>query len=119
MSERRPAYCVHSALCAGLTPDIKNIKMENKNEKKPYDRPVEESEYDRINHPSHYTEGRQYEPIDVINDWELGFNLGNAVKYISRAGRKGNKVEDLRKAIFYIGYEIKHTLGEEVDNGGL
>lgn len=43
---------------------------------------------DAVNHPSHYAEGREYEPIDVILDWGLGFNLGNTVKYISRAGRK-------------------------------
>jgi hypothetical protein len=54
-----------------------------------------------INHPSHYAEGRQYEPIDVIEDWNLDFCLGNALKYISRAGRKdpAKTVEDLKKAI--------------------
>ena len=63
-----------------------------------------------VNHPSHYCEGRQYEPIDVIRDWELGFSLGNAVKYISRAGRKNKDktIEDLKKAIFYINDEIKY-----------
>lgn len=57
-----------------------------------------------VAHPSHYAEGRKYEPIDVIFDWNLDFDLGNAIKYISRAGRKDpNKVkEDLEKAIFYI-----------------
>lgn len=63
----------------------------------------------RIDHPSHYAEGRKYEPIDVIEDWELGFCLGNAVKYISRAGRKdpSTHVEDLKKAIWYIEREIR------------
>lgn len=62
-----------------------------------------------INHPSHYAGGRKYEPIDVIEDWELGFCLGNAVKYISRAGRKNPDayIEDLRKAIWYIEREIR------------
>lgn len=41
----------------------------------------------------------------------LNFNLGNAVKYISRAGRKGNKIEDLRKAIQYIEFEIEELEG--------
>ena len=50
------------------------------------------SENKNVNHPSHYAEGRKYEPIDVIEDWELGFNLGNTVKYISRAGRKDDIV---------------------------
>lgn len=62
---------------------------------------------DTINHPSHYAAGRQHEPIDVIEDWELGFNLGNAVKYISRAGRKGDPLEDLRKAAWYLEREIQ------------
>lgn len=63
---------------------------------------------DIINHPDHYAGGRKYEPIDVIEDWELGFCLGNAVKYISRAGRKEGLIEDLRKAIWYIEREIRN-----------
>lgn len=64
---------------------------------------------DIINHPNHYVEGRKYEPIDVILDWELDFCLGNAIKYISRAGRKDkNKtVEDLEKARWYIDRAIQ------------
>lgn len=65
---------------------------------------------DKINHPSHYAAGRKYEPIDVIEDWELGFNLGNAVKYLSRAGRKQNALEDLKKAAWYIDREISRTV---------
>lgn len=64
-------------------------------------------EFDVISRPSHYTDGRKYEPRKVIHDWGLNFNLGNAVKYLSRAGRKGDKVEDLRKAIQYIEFEIE------------
>lgn len=63
-----------------------------------------------IDHPNHYTEGRKYEPIDVITDWELNFALGNTVKYISRAGRKGESdklLEDLKKAQWYLSYEIE------------
>ena len=67
----------------------------------------EETSFDAVSHPSHYTEGRKYEPRKVIADWGLNFNLGNAVKYISRAGRKGDKIEDLRKAIQYIEFEIE------------
>lgn len=64
---------------------------------------------DVINHPSHYVDGRKYEPIDVIHDWDLDFCLGNVLKYISRAGRKpGNEpIQDLMKARFYLDYEIK------------
>lgn len=53
---------------------------------------------------SHYKEGRKYEPWDVIADWGLDYFTGNALKYISRAGRKdGNSVaSDLTKAIDYL-----------------
>lgn len=61
-----------------------------------------------VNHPSHYAAGRKYEPIDVIEDWELGFSLGNVIKYISRAGRKIDALEDLKKAQFYLNYAIEH-----------
>lgn len=67
----------------------------------------EETSFDVVSHPSHYTEGRKYELRKVIADWGLNFNLGNAVKYISRAGRKEDKIEDLRKAIQYIEFEIE------------
>lgn len=59
-----------------------------------------------IKSPKHYTEGRKFEPKDVIRDWGLNFNLGNAVKYLARAGRKGDIVEDLKKAQQYIQFEI-------------
>jgi hypothetical protein len=61
---------------------------------------------DAINHPQHYADGRKFEPIDVIEDWKLNFHLGNALKYISRAGRKQDVVEDLKKAAWYIQREI-------------
>lgn len=58
---------------------------------------------DSVNHPQHYTDGK-IEVIEYIEDKKLDFCLGNAVKYISRAGKKDkNKfVEDLKKAIWYI-----------------
>jgi transcriptional regulator with XRE-family HTH domain len=59
-----------------------------------------------VNHPSHYNMGK-YEAIDVIEDWNLGFNLGNTVKYISRAGHKDDIVQDLKKALWYLEREIK------------
>lgn len=68
---------------------------------------------DPINHPSHYTSGR-FETIDVIEDWQLGFHLGNAVKYISRAGKKdpAKIVEDLKKARWYLDREIARLEGK-------
>lgn len=58
--------------------------------------------------PAHYSEGRSHEPIDVIEDWGLGFHLGNAVKYIARCGRKEGEdpSECLRKAVWYLEREI-------------
>lgn len=66
-----------------------------------------------VEHPAHYAEGRKYEPIDVINDWGLNFNLGNTIKYISRAGRKNNIIEDLKKANYYLEYELKKLIANE------
>ena len=71
--------------------------------------------YDNVNKPSHYIEGRKYEPIKVIKDWGLNFNLGNTVKYISRAGRKDvtKTIEDLEKARFYLNAEIEYLKDNE------
>ena len=66
---------------------------------------------DAIN-PTHYqgfTGGAQ--PVDIAE--HLSFNLGNALKYISRAGRKGDAVEDLKKARWYIDREITRLGGGE------
>jgi len=54
-----------------------------------------------VDHPKHYNYGA-IEVIDVIEDWELGFHLGNAVKYIARARHKGSELEDLKKAQWYL-----------------
>lgn len=66
------------------------------------ERMTEKKDPDVVNHPRHYVEGRKFEPIDVIEDWELDFCLANALKYISRAGRKGDAITDLKKAVWYI-----------------
>ena len=64
----------------------------------------------QVNHPNHYGgENNLYESIKVIDAWDLGFSLGNAVKYISRAGKKNpeKEIEDLEKAIWYIQHHIE------------
>ena len=68
----------------------------------------------QVDHPAHYTRGK-YEVIEVIEDWELGFHLGNAIKYIARAGYKdpAKTEEDLRKAIWY----IERFIGGLTDEG--
>ena len=60
-------------------------------------------------HPKHYG-GKEnpYEAIKVIEAWEVGFNLGNTLKYISRAGKKDNIIQDLEKALFYLDREIQN-----------
>ena len=60
---------------------------------------------DEVNQPKHYTDGG-IETIDFIEAKKLGFNLGNTVKYISRAGKKGNRLQDLQKAQWYLSREI-------------
>lgn len=68
---------------------------------------------DAVNHPSHYTDGG-IETIDFIEAKKLPYHLGNAVKYISRAGKKDqNKtIEDLQKSVWYIERYIKVLEGE-------
>lgn len=77
--------------------------------------PVTPVKEDIIGHPNHYCSGRKYEPKDVIRDWNLNFNLGNTVKYISRNGRKdGNTaLQDLKKARQYLDFEIAFLEKEE------
>lgn len=68
-----------------------------------------ENTTEQVNHPQHYGGAENpYEAIKVINAWELNFELGNTVKYISRAGKKdpNKKIEDLKKALWYLNYEI-------------
>ena len=60
-----------------------------------------------VDHPSHYRKDSGYEAIDVIEAWELDFCLGNALKYICRAGLKQDAVEDLEKAEWYLRREIE------------
>lgn len=60
---------------------------------------------DPVNHPKHYCVNG-VEVLDVIEAFGLGYHLGNTLKYILRAGRKGDRLEDLRKARFYLDREI-------------
>lgn len=74
--------------------------------------------HDAVNSPSHYAEGREFETIDVIEDWGLGYHLGNAVKYISRAGRKDDILQDLKKAQWYLNREIENLEIERAEVEG-
>jgi hypothetical protein len=62
---------------------------------------------DAVNNPAHYGGAdNPYEAIKVIEAWGLGFCLGNTVKYISRAGKKDDVLQDLKKARWYLDREI-------------
>lgn len=64
------------------------------------------SDFDPVNRPAHYCQG-EIQPIVVIDDWNLGFCEGNAVKYIARAKYKGSELEDLKKAAWYLQHRIE------------
>ena len=73
---------------------------------------VVELKEDVINHPSHYTRGK-IEVIDFIEDQQLPYHLGNVIKYIARAGHKGDKLEDLKKARWYLDRYINEVIANE------
>ena len=65
---------------------------------------------EQVNHPDHYGgSDNVYEAIKVIDAWDLGFSLGNTVKYISRAGKKetDKELQDLKKALWYLQHHIE------------
>jgi hypothetical protein len=69
----------------------------------------DDNENDLVIHPTHYGgKDNPYEAIKVIEAWDVGFNLGNTLKYISRAGKKDNIIQDLEKALFYLDREIQN-----------
>ena len=66
-----------------------------------------------VNNPSHYGgKDNPYEAIKVIEAWDLGFHLGSTVKYISRAGKKDDIVQDLEKAKWYLERKIEQLKKE-------
>jgi hypothetical protein len=69
----------------------------------------EKPKKESVIHPTHYGgKDNPYEAIKVIEAWKVGFNLGNTLKYISRAGKKDNIIQDLEKALFYLDREIQN-----------
>lgn len=60
-----------------------------------------------VNHPKHYGgEDNPMEVIKIINHYGLNFELGNVLKYVLRADKKGNRKQDLQKALWYLQHEI-------------
>lgn len=80
------------------------------------DTPVEPAPVvEAVAHPSHYNFSK-YEPVNVIREWQLNFNLGNVIKYVARAGRKDNIIQDLKKARQYLDFEIQALEKEQTAN---
>lgn len=71
-----------------------------------------------VNHPSHYQSKNGIEVIDIIESFDLGFSLGNAIKYILRAGKKNPEktIEDLEKSVWYLNREIDRLKRSKDDN---
>ena len=103
-------------ICGGTGPcQCPPIKVVQVNNMPGHRNPPPPPEKEQVNHPQHYGgQDNPYEAIKVIDAWELGFSLGNTVKYISRAGKKGKdkELEDLRKALWYLQHHIE-TLEED------
>lgn len=95
---------IHDAVIELKPVSPKDIRFLKKYQKKT------EPKESKVNHPPHYGGDTTYETIKVIHAWGLGFNLGNTVKYISRAGKKdpAKELEDLEKALFYLNREIEN-----------
>ena len=72
-----------------------------------------EAREEAVNRPSHYVSDTGMEAIDVIEAFDLNFNLGNALKYILRAGKKDDEAQDLKKALWYIKRQINNVREEE------
>lgn len=94
----------------GSTSDIANYMGSNRSPLTTFEI-TEEVDASTVNHPDHYGGAdNPYEAIKVIDAWNLGFSLGNAVKYISRAGKKGdNAYEDIQKAAWYLNHWLENN----------
>lgn len=112
---RWPKYCPECLPKYSKVPKKKEVAVE------PVAQTIEEQEVktielpkteDVINHPSHYTRGK-IEVIDFIEDQQLPYHLGNVIKYIARAGYKGDKLEDLKKARWYLDRYINEVMQHE------
>jgi hypothetical protein len=66
------------------------------------------NEEEEVDHPDHYQSETGMEAIDVIEAFDLNFNLGNCIKYVLRAGKKEDELQDLKKALWYIKRQIKN-----------
>jgi hypothetical protein len=61
-----------------------------------------------VSHPDHYNRG-SIEAINIIEDWDLNFSVGNVIKYMLRAPHKGEELQDLEKAKWYLERHIENV----------
>ena len=102
----KECVCGGTGLCQCPSP-----KVEQVNNMPGHRNPPPPPQKEQVNHPQHYGgEDNPYEAIKVIEAWDLDFHLGNTVKYISRAGKKGTdkELQDLNKAIWYLKRKIEN-----------
>jgi hypothetical protein len=91
------------------TPKKYQVELKNVAPYVPMQIDMHEPKSDPVNHPAHYKVGG-IETIDFIEAKRLNYNMGNAVKYITRADHKGSRKQDLEKAIWYLKREIEHSV---------
>ena len=90
---------ISTVLYNGVTVSCLDYENEDLKEKKDL------KEKEMVNHPSHYTQG--IEAIDYIESHKMNFNIGNVIKYVTRAKHKGTELQDLKKALWYLNREIE------------
>ena len=103
---KKECECGANVLCMCPTPNVDQV-----NNMPGHRNPPPPPQKEQVNHPQHYGgESNVYEAIKVIEAWDLDFHLGNTVKYISRAGKKGTdkEIQDLNKALWYLKRKIEN-----------
>ena len=88
-------------------------KFRESMEKNCREKTIDEKTIEMVDHPKHYQSKHGVEVIDIIEEFGLGFHLGNVIKYVLRAGHKSNELEDLEKAKWYLGRVIDLKKTEE------
>ena len=111
---RWPKYCPECLPKYSKVPKKKEETVQTIAEKivKAIEEPEVKVTPKKEDHPSHYTRGN-IEVIDFIEDQQLPYHLGNVIKYIARAGHKGDKLEDLKKARWYLDRYINEVMQHE------
>lgn len=95
----KEAMAEHKKIMDKTISDWKTVSITTSNT------PMQIEMFDAVDHPAHYKVGG-IETIDFIEAKKLNYNIGNVIKYLTRADYKGNKLEDLRKAQWYLTREI-------------